>query len=133
LRALGIRSLSLFGSVAREQAAPGSDVDLLVEIDWSVGFFHLFEVQRILLREASVKGSHPFAAAPLSSSPSARMTFITVPNSGFPLGESALQRPSRVRPVLRASCDIPRALAMLPSAVVVKVGSSRPSSRQASR
>ena len=45
LRELGVRSLSLFGSVARDQAAPGSDVDLLVDFDRPVGYFHLFEVQ----------------------------------------------------------------------------------------
>lgn len=45
LRQMGVRSLSLFGSVARDQAAPGSDVDLLVEFDRPVGYFHLFEVQ----------------------------------------------------------------------------------------
>ncbi len=33
LRGLGIRSLSIFGSVARNQAGPESDVDLLVEMD----------------------------------------------------------------------------------------------------
>ena len=31
IREMGIRSLSLFGSVAREEAGPDSDVDLLVE------------------------------------------------------------------------------------------------------
>lgn len=45
LRELGVLSLSLFGSVARDQAAPGSDVDLLVEFNRPVGYFHLFEVQ----------------------------------------------------------------------------------------
>lgn len=45
LRELGVRSLSVFGSVARDQAAPGSDVDLLVDFDPPVGYFHLFEVQ----------------------------------------------------------------------------------------
>jgi predicted nucleotidyltransferase len=45
LRDVGVRSLSLFGSVARDRAAPGSDVDLLVESDRPVGYFHLFEVQ----------------------------------------------------------------------------------------
>ena len=45
LRELGVRSLSLFGSVARDEAAPGSDIDLLVEFDRPVGYFHLFEVQ----------------------------------------------------------------------------------------
>lgn len=45
LRELGVRSLSLFGSVARDQAATGSDIDLLVEFERPVGYFHLFEVQ----------------------------------------------------------------------------------------
>jgi predicted nucleotidyltransferase len=31
LRAMGVESLSLFGSVARDEAGPSSDVDLLVE------------------------------------------------------------------------------------------------------
>ena len=31
IRALGVRRLALFGSVARNKAKPGSDVDLLVE------------------------------------------------------------------------------------------------------
>ena len=48
LRELGVRQLSLFGSVARDQAGPGSDVDLLVEFDRPIGFFHLFEVQERL-------------------------------------------------------------------------------------
>ena len=33
LRALGVETLSLFGSVARDEAGPASDVDLLVEFD----------------------------------------------------------------------------------------------------
>ena len=45
LRALGVRSLAIFGSVARDQAEPTSDVDLLVEFDRPVGYFHLFDVQ----------------------------------------------------------------------------------------
>jgi predicted nucleotidyltransferase len=43
---LGVRSLDLFGSVARGDAGPGSDVDLLVEFDRPVGLFHFFRVQR---------------------------------------------------------------------------------------
>lgn len=42
---MGVRSLSIFGSVARDQAGPGSDVDLLVEFDRPVGYFHVFDVQ----------------------------------------------------------------------------------------
>lgn len=33
LRARGVRSLAVFGSVARNEARPDSDVDLLVELD----------------------------------------------------------------------------------------------------
>lgn len=33
LRAMGVSSLSLFGSLARDEATAGSDVDLLVEFD----------------------------------------------------------------------------------------------------
>ena len=35
LRARGVRSLSLFGSTARDEASPESDVDVLVELDMS--------------------------------------------------------------------------------------------------
>ena len=48
LRELGVRRLSIFGSVARDEATPASDIDLLVEFDRPVGFFHLFEVQERL-------------------------------------------------------------------------------------
>ena len=41
----GVRSLSLFGSVARDEATDVSDVDLLVEFDRPVGLFGLFELQ----------------------------------------------------------------------------------------
>jgi predicted nucleotidyltransferase len=38
----GVRTLALFGSVAREEAAATSDVDLLVEFDnRPIGLFHL--------------------------------------------------------------------------------------------
>jgi predicted nucleotidyltransferase len=45
---LGVRSLELFGSVARGVAGPDSDVDLLVTFDRSIGLFHFFRVQRRL-------------------------------------------------------------------------------------
>ncbi len=48
LRGLGVRALSLFGSVARDEATPASDVDVLVEFDRPVGFFQVFEVQERL-------------------------------------------------------------------------------------
>lgn len=48
LRSLGVRSLSIFGSVARDEAGPGSDVDLLVEMNAPVGYFELFDVKDCL-------------------------------------------------------------------------------------
>lgn len=41
LRAQGVRSLLLFGSVARDEARPDSDVDLIVEFERPVGLFAL--------------------------------------------------------------------------------------------
>jgi predicted nucleotidyltransferase len=38
MRALGVRSLSIFGSIARGDARPDSDVDLLVDFDDVPGF-----------------------------------------------------------------------------------------------
>jgi predicted nucleotidyltransferase len=43
-----VRSLSLFGSVARDEDSPTSDVDLLVEFDRPVGYFGLFALQDYL-------------------------------------------------------------------------------------
>jgi predicted nucleotidyltransferase len=48
LATLGVRSLDLFGSVARGEARPDSDIDFLVEFDRPVGLFHFFRVQRRL-------------------------------------------------------------------------------------
>ena len=50
LAALGVRALDLFGSVARGETGPHSDVDLLVDFDRPVGLFHFhfFRVQRHL-------------------------------------------------------------------------------------
>ncbi len=44
-RQYGVKSLALFGSVARDQATSTSDVDLLVEFDHPVGYFGLFALQ----------------------------------------------------------------------------------------
>lgn len=44
----GVARLSLFGSVARDEAVPGSDVDLLVEFDRPVGLFLFLELQHHL-------------------------------------------------------------------------------------
>jgi predicted nucleotidyltransferase len=41
----GVKSLTLFGSVARDEATPASDVDLLVEFDRPTGYFGLVRLQ----------------------------------------------------------------------------------------
>jgi predicted nucleotidyltransferase len=41
----GVKSLALFGSVARGEARPDSDVDLLVEFDRPVGLIGLVALQ----------------------------------------------------------------------------------------
>ena len=41
----GVTRLTLFGSVARDEAGEGSDVDLLVEFDRPVGLFRFMELQ----------------------------------------------------------------------------------------
>ncbi len=48
LQKLGVISLDLFGSVARDQAHAQSDVDFLVEPEKSVGFFEFFRIKRYL-------------------------------------------------------------------------------------
>jgi predicted nucleotidyltransferase len=44
----GVRSLSLYGSVARAEERPASDVDLLVEFDRPTGYFGLVRLQLYL-------------------------------------------------------------------------------------
>jgi predicted nucleotidyltransferase len=47
-RRMGVASLTLFGSSVREEMREGSDIDLLVEFDHTVGVFHFFKVQHLL-------------------------------------------------------------------------------------
>lgn len=47
-RHFGVKSLLLFGSVARDEATTASDVDLLVEFNRPVGYFGLFALQDYL-------------------------------------------------------------------------------------
>ena len=44
----GVKSLLLFGSVARNEATTASDIDLLVEFNRPVGYFGLFALQDYL-------------------------------------------------------------------------------------
>lgn len=43
-----VASLTLFGSTARGDAQPESDVDILVEFSQPVGLFHFIELQQYL-------------------------------------------------------------------------------------
>ncbi len=45
LRSMGVKSLGLFGSYARDEAEPGSDIDLLVEFEAPFGLLKLAAVQ----------------------------------------------------------------------------------------
>lgn len=54
LAELGMSSLSVFGSVARGEAGPDSDVDLLVELNRRMG---LFEFAGLKLRLAELLGA----------------------------------------------------------------------------
>ena len=48
IRSFGVKSLALFGSVARGEQSPGSDVDLLVEFNRPTGLFGLIALQQYL-------------------------------------------------------------------------------------
>jgi len=48
LKAQGVKSLAVFGSVARGDAGPGSDVDLLAEFERPFGLFKFVEVKAYL-------------------------------------------------------------------------------------
>ena len=48
LQELGVKSLDVFGSVARDEARPDSDVDFLVEFSRPVVFFYFFRIQHYL-------------------------------------------------------------------------------------
>ena len=48
LERLGVKSLELFGSVARNQATAESDADFLVEFSTEAGLFELFRVKHYL-------------------------------------------------------------------------------------
>ncbi len=45
LRTLGIQEISIFGSVARGEAGPDSDVDVLVELGPGIGLFRYVEIR----------------------------------------------------------------------------------------
>jgi uncharacterized protein len=48
LRSYGVKHLSIFGSVARDEAGPVSDVDILVEFAKPIGLFGFVDVKDYL-------------------------------------------------------------------------------------
>ncbi len=48
LEQMGVVSLLLFGSVARDEANEDSDIDLLVEFNRRVGLFHFIRVKQYI-------------------------------------------------------------------------------------
>ena len=75
LRAMGVERLSLFGSVARDEAGEGSDVDLLVEFTPGapIGIFEFLGVQEAL---ASLLGAEVDLATPASLHPRLREAIL---------------------------------------------------------
>jgi predicted nucleotidyltransferase len=48
LRSMGVTSLAIFGSVARDEAGPESDVDILVEVERPMGMFRFLDIKYYL-------------------------------------------------------------------------------------
>jgi predicted nucleotidyltransferase len=48
LAAMGVRYLAIFGSVARDEAGPNSDVDILVDLERPAGLLSLARLQNYL-------------------------------------------------------------------------------------
>jgi hypothetical protein len=69
LQGYGVRTLSLFGSVARGEAEEDSDVDLLVEFFRPVGFFEFVRLKRAL---EEILGRRVDLATPKSLKPQLR-------------------------------------------------------------
>jgi len=54
LEAMGVTSLALFGSVARDEAGPDSDVDVIIDVRHP---FSLFDLAGVHLRLEEILGS----------------------------------------------------------------------------
>ena len=50
----GVKSLALFGSVARDESAVTSDVDLLIEFNHRIGLFHLIDTEDYIRQSLGV-------------------------------------------------------------------------------
>ncbi len=55
LKDLRVKSIAIFGSVARDEAGPNSDVDVLVEFNRPAGLFAVVRLRRYLERILGTK------------------------------------------------------------------------------
>jgi uncharacterized protein len=69
----GVKSLAVFGSLARGQATPASDIDMLVEFDRPVG---LFEFIRLKLYLEELTGRQVDLVTPDALRPAMRAEII---------------------------------------------------------
>lgn len=71
LKDFGVKSLMLFGSVARDEARTDSDIDLLVEFERPVGLFTFVRLKRYLeeILESSVDLGTPDSLKPYLREP----------------------------------------------------------------
>ena len=71
LKTFGVKSLMVFGSVARDEARTDSDVDLLVEFDCPVGLFTFVRLKRYLeeILDSSVDLGTPDSLKPYLREP----------------------------------------------------------------
>ena len=60
LERLGVKSLALFGSAARGESEPDSDVDLLIEFSRAAGLFHCNAGQNRPLRRRNGVRNLPY-------------------------------------------------------------------------
>jgi predicted nucleotidyltransferase len=77
IRALGAKSIYLFGSTARNEATPTSDVDIFIDRDPSkqFGFIELFDLEELLTTTLGTKvdlgtrtGLHPVLRSEIEQS-----------------------------------------------------------------
>jgi predicted nucleotidyltransferase len=73
LIAMGAGSLSLFGSVARDEAGPDSDVDVLVELGRPMD---LFDLGRLQVRLEEILGQHVDLVLPETLRPRLRASVL---------------------------------------------------------
>jgi predicted nucleotidyltransferase len=73
LAAMGAGSLSLFGSVARDEAGPDSDVDVLIEFDRPLD---LFDLGRIQIRLEEILGQRVDLVMPEALRPRLRASVL---------------------------------------------------------